>query len=426
MNAIRRSPGARGIPQPFNRQPGHASQFKPMAAQLKNGVSAQSVKSPVAPPVYRPQATPNAAQPKMGNGVLNRKSPVAPPVYRPQQVPKVLQTMRLPGQNSLAGQAPPQPIAPTVYRPKGKPIGAQAKMAASSPVKNHPVAPPVYCPQQTKALQPKMAVGKQSVAGGVNPTPKAPPVYKPQPTPKILQRKEAASRRPTAGGVERKPAVAGVAQGSALKPLAPGRFAGNLQDVVQLVMAYRVERASVKGGGYRTEIDKKSIKSLGAEATISISFGSDAHSDHFLGEHATEKARLVTWEMDDKFWDMLKYKKGFGKQADKEAGRKLVEAWAPKAKSSPSGSDGASLDTLTKKTALTFADDWYPVILSHQVKGTAHEQFFEKEEAPVKEAVNWELIDDADGSVVETGSKSAMEALKADFGNAGFTVRAVT
>ena len=156
-------------------------------------------------------------------------------------------------------------------------------------------------------------------------------------------------------GLERKPAVAGAAQGSAgLKPLAPGRFAGNLQDVVQLVMAYRVERASVKGGGYRTEIEKNTIKSLGAEATISISFGSDAHSDHFLGEHATEKARLVTWEMDDKFWNMLKYKKGFGKQADKEAGHKLVDAWAPKAKSSPSGSDGASLDTLTKKTAPHF------------------------------------------------------------------------
>ena len=54
--------------------------FKPAVAQLK---TAQSIKRPVAPPVYRPNMAANAAQPKMANGPLNRKLPVAPPVYRP-------------------------------------------------------------------------------------------------------------------------------------------------------------------------------------------------------------------------------------------------------------------------------------------------------------------------------------------------------
>ena len=72
----------------LNRQPG-----KPVVAHLKTGISAQSVKRPVPPPVYRPKTTtPNAAQPKMANGALNRKLPVAPPVFRPQVVPRVLQT----------------------------------------------------------------------------------------------------------------------------------------------------------------------------------------------------------------------------------------------------------------------------------------------------------------------------------------------
>lgn len=55
--------------------------FKPVVAQLK---TAQNIKRPVAPPVYRPNPTPHAVQPKMANGSLNRTLPVAPAVYRPQ------------------------------------------------------------------------------------------------------------------------------------------------------------------------------------------------------------------------------------------------------------------------------------------------------------------------------------------------------
>ena len=92
MNSTnKKPPGARGIPQPFNRQAGHGPQFKPAVAQLKTAVSAQSV-----------------------------KRPVAPPVYRPQQAPKVLQTKSSSAQRPSAGQAPRRPVAPPVYRPEAK------------------------------------------------------------------------------------------------------------------------------------------------------------------------------------------------------------------------------------------------------------------------------------------------------------------
>jgi len=83
----------------------------PGARHISTGVSAQSVKRPVAPPVYRPKTAANAAQPKMANGVVNRKLPVAPPVFRPQ-VPRVLQTKT--SQSRQAGQTSHPPL---VYRP---------------------------------------------------------------------------------------------------------------------------------------------------------------------------------------------------------------------------------------------------------------------------------------------------------------------
>jgi hypothetical protein len=138
MNSTnKKDPEARDVPR-SNRLAG-ATQFKPAVAQLKTGVSSQSVKSPVAPtvyrpqtlprvlqtkkssaqnappggpgsqppapPIYRPQATKTAAQPKTPNGVVNRKLPVAPPIYRPQTVPKVLQAKSGSPQNPHAGRA---------------------------------------------------------------------------------------------------------------------------------------------------------------------------------------------------------------------------------------------------------------------------------------------------------------------------------
>lgn len=163
MNSTnKKPPGARGVPQPFNRQAGRAPQVKPIVAQLKTGASAQSVKQPVAPPVYRPQSPTKAVQPKIAHSTMNRKPPVAPPVYRPQLAPKVLQAKSASVQKSPAVNTPRQPVAPPVYRPQPK-----------------------------KILQPKMATTAQAGT-----TPKAPPVYRPQPVPRVLQTKDSQKGAP--------------------------------------------------------------------------------------------------------------------------------------------------------------------------------------------------------------------------------------
>jgi hypothetical protein len=144
MNSTnKKSPGARGIPRPFNRQEKRAPQFKPVVAQLKTDVLAQSVKRPVAPPVYRPQST-----------------------------PKVLQTKSAPAQSPQAGQASRPPVAPPVYRPEAK-KAIQPK--ALTQQRKTPTAPPVYRPEQQRIAQPKMA--STALAHTL---PKAPPVYHPQ------------------------------------------------------------------------------------------------------------------------------------------------------------------------------------------------------------------------------------------------------
>jgi hypothetical protein len=105
VNYNKKSTTLRGVPPLLNRQtgPGH---FKPVTAQLKTGLSAQSIKRPVAPPVYRPNTTPNAAQPKMANGVVNRKLPVAPPVYRPE-AKKIVQPKIISQQAKIANSGQP-------------------------------------------------------------------------------------------------------------------------------------------------------------------------------------------------------------------------------------------------------------------------------------------------------------------------------
>ncbi len=117
VNSNKKSTTVRAVPPPVNRQTG-SGQFKPAVAQLKTGISAQSIKRPVAPPVYRPKTTPNAAQPKMASGAVNRKLPIAPPVYRPQQVPKVLQTKSssAPKPPALANNA--HRVAPASSKPR--------------------------------------------------------------------------------------------------------------------------------------------------------------------------------------------------------------------------------------------------------------------------------------------------------------------
>ncbi len=70
MNSTnKKPPAARGTPS-------HAPQTKPVVAQLKTGVSAQSVKQPVAPPVYRPQPAPKVMQRKLASVAANAEGQV--------------------------------------------------------------------------------------------------------------------------------------------------------------------------------------------------------------------------------------------------------------------------------------------------------------------------------------------------------------
>lgn len=193
-SATKKAPGARGILQPFNRQAGHAPQQKPVVAQLKRGVSAQTIRQPLAPPIYRPQVTPKAVQPKMANGAVNRKPPVAPPVYRPQPVPKVLQTKSSSAHNPQAGQSPRRPVAPTVYRPEAKKL-VQPKISAAAQSRTFPNAPPVYRPQPTpRVLQTKASQTRSDVAVG-----RGKPVTQ---RGGHVQAKAAASRPATAGVIQ--------------------------------------------------------------------------------------------------------------------------------------------------------------------------------------------------------------------------------
>ena len=101
--------------------------------------------------------TPVVAQKKTGVPVQSIKRPVAPPVYRPQPLPKVLQTKRSLGLSTKAFQSPHAPVAPPVYRPQQSPKAAQPKMTNGPPSRKPPVTPSVYRPQALpRVMQTKM------------------------------------------------------------------------------------------------------------------------------------------------------------------------------------------------------------------------------------------------------------------------------
>ena len=117
-----------------------AQPFKPAVFQSKNTVSAQSIKRPVAPPVYRPQSKPNAAQAKIADPLQIRPHPVAPPVYRPQPVPKILQ------RQAAVKQLPVGQAARTSMR-NAAPVSAR-------PVIHHPGAAPAKSRGSGNTVQP--------------------------------------------------------------------------------------------------------------------------------------------------------------------------------------------------------------------------------------------------------------------------------
>jgi len=116
MNLPHKKPGA--IHQSFTQQTERAR---------------QTVRQPVAPAVYRPQAKPNVMQQKAAGSHVMKTHPSAPPVYRPQPIAKALQA-------KMVGSQPPH----------------QKQM------EHRVAAPPVYRPQQQKLVQPKVAATAQT------------------------------------------------------------------------------------------------------------------------------------------------------------------------------------------------------------------------------------------------------------------------
>lgn len=144
-----------------------------------------------------------------------------------------------------------------------------------------------------------------------------------------------------------------------------------------MVMAYRVERA----GGYKIRMNASgkitTFDGTNDRNGVHISFGTADHSTYYADEHKSEQGvRVVTFEMNDSFWNAIKYLKKFGKENEKKAGKSWVEQ--RNVHSVPTGSDGANLSTFVKKTALHFEPEWLPHLLA-SVNGKAAVEYLDEE-----------------------------------------------
>ncbi|HKR12407.1 MAG TPA: hypothetical protein VJT15_10140 [Pyrinomonadaceae bacterium] len=124
-----KKPTTRGVPPQLNRQAGSAQKFKPGVAQLKAPVAEQSV-----------------------------KRPVAPPVYRPQPMPKVLQAKSAITQKRNLAQSPSRPAPPSINRPEVKKI-VQPKAIVQA--RKAPTPPPAYHSKQVKPVIQRARMGKE-------------------------------------------------------------------------------------------------------------------------------------------------------------------------------------------------------------------------------------------------------------------------
>lgn len=150
-----------------------------------------------------------------------------------------------------------------------------------------------------------------------------------------------------------------------------------------MVMAYRVERAK----GYKIIVDRTTNLITGFKNDgfgIDISFDDVTHSEYFAQEHADAKGlRIVTFQMNENFWNAIKHLKKFGNQKDQGKGKTWLSGNAPPNLPTPTGSDGASLSSRTKKTALHFQVGWLPV-LKKCVTGRATIEYDPTESFPAK------------------------------------------
>lgn len=135
-------------------------------------------------------------------------------------------------------------------------------------------------------------------------------------------------------------------------------------------MAYRVEYPP-----YKIQVnDNNQVVGFrgGAQGdnTISISFIKPDHSEYFSQDRTNViDLRVVEFEITDACWTAIMWKASGSKVGKKDVAQNWI-TWVEKLKS-PSWSDGANLDTFTKKTALTFSGGWLDVLVNGVVKGRA-------------------------------------------------------
>jgi hypothetical protein len=125
----RKTPQAKRAQTQLKQQTGHAQALKPGVVQAKNAVSAQSIKQPVAPPVYSPQPRPNAVQQKPAGPARIKAHPVASPVYKPQ--PKQVLQTKQPVAHPPVQQTKPAQKAPSASRAHARPPSRSPKTPAA-------------------------------------------------------------------------------------------------------------------------------------------------------------------------------------------------------------------------------------------------------------------------------------------------------
>jgi hypothetical protein len=110
----KKSPAARGVPQPFNPRSISTAQVNlaPAPATLKPGGSSKSARRPVAPPAARPQTKLEHVQAKLAvPSQLKNRNPIAPQVYKPHPHQRVLQTKQAISQELGQVQKEPRGVA---------------------------------------------------------------------------------------------------------------------------------------------------------------------------------------------------------------------------------------------------------------------------------------------------------------------------
>lgn len=159
--------------------------------------------------------------------------------------------------------------------------------------------------------------------------------------------------------------------------LALQRSVGNrvVTQMIQRVNAYRVEYSH-----NRKVATEESGKVTGLTAPIDISFVMPDHSEYFASERKQDQItglRRVSWEMNDDWWDAVRFKIGVG--PNKLSGK--AQNWYDKMGKAgkPAWSDGASLTKFIKQTALHFQDNWQELLGAAIVKGTGSVEDLEME-----------------------------------------------